>query len=150
MRQRRRFISRVAGHIWSLPNTLLGLLFGVGGVYSLDRANRVVVVCGGAAAAVFRRFGFAGMCIGDVVLSYEDLQRRYPHIYRHELVHATQARILGPLYLPATLMGYALGLVLSPRCPHDGSPLEIWADIASGNADSNAFLKRWRRGRYLR
>ena len=95
-------------------------------------------------AAIFTRNGYAGMCVGDVVLypAGVDLPARYTHIYRHELVHATQARILGPFYLPLTLLGYALGFFLCPGNAHDGSPLEIWADIASGNAATNAYLKR--------
>jgi hypothetical protein len=130
--------------LWALPNTLVGLLFGVGGRFRWDRENRVFVVLGGWMVAIFRRLGFAGMCVGDVVLCAYDLPVRSPGIYRHELVHATQARLLGPLYLPLTLLGYALGVLLCPRCPHDGSPLEVWADLASGNADTNAYLRRRR------
>ena len=136
---------RLVGHLWSLPNTLVGLLFAAGGRVTLDRANRVLTVRGGWMAAFFGRRGYAGMCVGDVVLSPFDLAAQYPFIYRHELVHATQSRLLGPLYLPLTLLGYALGLLLCPPNPHDGSPLEIWADMASGNAGRNACLARWRK-----
>ena len=136
---------RLLGHLWALPNTLIALLFGIGGRFQVDTAHRVVLVEGGWMASIFGRRGYAGMCVGDVVLyplGY-DLPTRHPHIYRHELVHATQARLLGPLYLPLTLLGYALGVLLCPTNPHDGSPLEIWADLASGNAASNTFLKKW-------
>ena len=132
---------RVAGHVWASPNTLIALLFGLGGRYRLDRANRVIVVRGGWMVAIFRRLGYAGMCVGDVVLCAEDLPRRFPGVYRHELVHATQARLFGPLYLPLTLLGYALGLLLYPANPHDASPLEVWADRASGNEDTNTYLR---------
>jgi hypothetical protein len=91
--------------------------------------------------AIFRRLGYAGMCVGDVVLCADDLPHRFPDIYRHELVHATQARILGPFYLLLTLLGYALGLILFPANAHDASPMEVWADLASGNSDTNAYLR---------
>lgn len=134
---------RLLGHLWSLPNTLIGLLFGIGGRVRVDQPNRVFVFDGGWMVAIFRRLGYAGMCVGDVVLCAYNLE---PAVYRHELVHATQARLLGPLYLPLTLLGYALGLILCPSNPHDGSPLEVWADTASGNGEWNAYL-RSRRGR---
>lgn len=91
--------------------------------------------------SLFTRLGFAGMCVGDVVLSAEDLAVRWPQIYRHELVHATQARIFGPLYLPLTLLGYLYGWLRFPRDAHDASPLEVWADVASGNAATNHYLQ---------
>ena len=113
-------------------------------VRRFDRKNRVVVVRGGWMAHLFGRLGYAGMCVGDVVLCAPgyDLPARYPHIYAHELVHAQQARIFGPLYLPLTLVCYAIGFVRDPKHAHDASPLEIWADAASGNADRNAYLRR--------
>lgn len=137
-------VLRAAGHLWSAPNTMVGLLLGVGGSVRVDVANRAFVVRGGWMAAIFGRLGYAGMCVGDVVLCAGDLPER---IYRHELIHATQSRLLGPLYLPLTLLGYAAGALLCRENPHDGSPLEIWADIASGNGGSNAYLRTLRERR---
>jgi hypothetical protein len=134
------FLCRLLGHLWSLPNTGIGLLFGLGGRYRLDRANRVFMVEGGWMVEIFRRLGYAGMCVGDVVLCAYNLPVRSPGVYRHELVHATQARLFGLLYLPLTLLGYTLGFFLYRPNPHDASPLEVWADIASGNARTNAYL----------
>ncbi|MDX1931039.1 MAG: hypothetical protein SFU56_00390 [Capsulimonadales bacterium] len=133
------------GHLWSLPNTLIGLTFGVGGEYGIDRRNRVVRVRGGWMVSIFRRLGYIGMCVGDVVLYAGDLPTDYPAVYRHELVHAVQGRIFGPFYLPLTLAGYLLGFLLAPREAHDASPLEIWADLASGNGHRNRYLRRFRR-----
>jgi hypothetical protein len=126
------------GHLWNAPNTLIGLLFGLGGTFLLDRTHRVFLVSGGWMAGIFSRFGYAGMCVGDVVLCAGPLS---PATYRHELVHATQGRILGPLYLPLTLLGYLYGSILFPENGHDASPLEVWADRSSGNAHSNAYLR---------
>lgn len=132
-------MTAVLGPLWNLPNTLLGLLFGLGGRFMVDTENRVVVVAGGWMAALFGRLGFAGMCVGDVILCSGPLSLP---TYRHELVHVRQARLLGPLYLPLTLLGYAYGFLRFPQNGHDASPLEIWADRASGNAERNAYLQR--------
>lgn len=134
-----RRILLLLGHLWTLPNTLVGLLFGLGGRLSWDATNRVIVIDGGWVAASFGRRYFSGMCIGDVVICSQKLSDT---TYRHELVHALQGRILGPLYLPLTLLGYAWGYIVFPQNGHDASPLEIWADRASGNAASNAYLRR--------
>ena len=88
------------GHLWNLPNTLIGVVFGLGGRFETDVENRVFVVTGGWMAGIFGKLGYAGMCVGDVVLCAGPLSMS---VYRHELVHAVQGRILGPLYLP--LMG---------------------------------------------
>lgn|GEM_PF-1341801 len=137
----------VLGHTWNSPNTLIGLLFGLGGRVRPDRANRVFVVDGGWMVAIFRRLGYAGMCVGDVVLCAFDLPNHAPNIYAHELVHAAQGRLLGPLYLPLTLFGYFWGFCACPRDAHDASPLEIWADVASGNGSRNRYLYRLRASR---
>ena len=125
------------GHLWSLPNTLIGLLFGLGGRFETDLENGVFVVTGGWMATIFGKLGYAGMCVGDVVLCAGPLSMS---VYRHELVHAVQGRILGPLYLPLTLLGYLYGWIRFRENAHDASPLEVWADVASGNARSNAYL----------
>ncbi len=127
------------GHLWSFPSTLIGLFFGLGGTVLLDPRNRVLVITGGWMATIFSRFGFAGMCVGDVILCARPLSTG---IYRHEVIHAIQGRILGPLYLPLTLLGYLYGFIIFPKNGHDASPLEVWADKASGNAPSNQYLQR--------
>ncbi len=133
-----RSVLLLIGHFWSLPNTLVGLFLGLGGRFSWDRANRVFVVHGGWVAEIFGRRYFSGMCVGDVVICSQKLSEA---IYQHELVHATQGRILGPLYLPLTLIFYVWGYIIFPENGHDASPLEVWADRASGNAAHNAYLR---------
>ncbi|MBC8104342.1 MAG: hypothetical protein H7Z41_17335 [Cytophagales bacterium] len=134
-------LPRLIGHFWTLPNTLIALLFGLGGRLHWDGQNEVIVIVGGWMPAVFTRLGYAGMSVGDGILGAIDLRTAYPGIWRHELVHTTQARLLGPLYLPATILGYTLGFLRFRPNPHDASPLEIWADVASGNAERNAYLR---------
>ena len=132
---------RLLGHLWTLPNTLIALLFGLGGRCRWDSADEVVVIAGGWVPGIFTRLGYAGMSIGDVVLGGVDLRIAHLRIYRHELVHTTQSRLFGPLYLPLTLLCYAIGFVRFRPNPHDASPLEVWADVASGNAEWNAYLR---------
>lgn len=138
------------GHTWNLPNTVIGLVFGLGGRFSWDAENRVTIIDGGWMVQIFRRLGYAGMCVGDVVLCAFDLKNGMPEIYAHELVHAVQGRLLGPLYLPMTLLSYAIGFVLCPTDAHDASPMEIWADVASGNANRNRYLYRLRKRKHPR
>jgi hypothetical protein len=137
-------ILRLLGHVWTLPNTLIALLFGLGGKYGWDTDNEVAVIVGGWVPAIFTQLGYAGMSIGDVILGAEDLRAAHPRIYQHELVHTTQSRLFGPLYLPLTIICYAIGFCRFRENPHDGSPLEIWADQASNNAPWNAYLRHQR------
>jgi hypothetical protein len=55
------------GHLWNLPNTAIALIMTIGGKLSVDRENRVIVVRGSLTGKVLGRFGYAGMCIGDIV-----------------------------------------------------------------------------------
>ncbi|MFM7322087.1 MAG: hypothetical protein ACKO5K_11265 [Armatimonadota bacterium] len=135
--------SRLPGHLWNAPNTGIGLVMAVGGRPRFDRENGVLVVRGGWMAWIFGHLGYAGMCVGDVVLEAMPLD---PATYRHELAHADQGRLLGPFYLPCTLLGYAIGFLRCPRLAHDASPMEIDADRRSGNADRNEWLARSRGG----
>jgi hypothetical protein len=134
-------ILRLLGHLWTLPNSVIALLFGLGGRYVWDAENEVVVIVGGWVPAIFTRLGYAGMSVGDVVLGAEDLRVRHERIYRHELVHTTQSRLFGPLYLPLTIACYAIGFCRFPKNAHDASPLEVWADTVSGNVEWNAYLR---------
>lgn len=135
-----RAFGNLLGHLWNLPNTLVGLIFGLGGRWEWDSENRVVVILGGWVPAIFRRLGYAGMCVGDVVLCAYPIREHSPRVYSHEIVHAVQGRFLGPLYLPVTILGYLYGFCLSPKEAHDASPMEVWADVASGNALKNRYL----------
>jgi hypothetical protein len=129
------------GHAWNLPNSVVGAVLGIGGRWRWRPADRVFEVDGGWMAAIFGRLGYAGMCVGDIVLTSQPLSES---TWRHELAHARQGRFLGPLYLPLTLACYAIGFLRCPGLAHDASPLEIDADRRSGNSENNQWLRRCR------
>jgi hypothetical protein len=138
------------GHLWNLPNTAIALIMATGGKLSVDRENRVIVVRGSLTGKVLGRFGYAGMCIGDIVFISQELS---PSTFRHEVAHAKQGRLTGIFYLPLTLLGYLYGFLRHPRDmykAHDASPMELWADIWSGNEERNLILAGRRHDTHLR
>ena len=143
-------IFQMLGHIWNIPNTALALLLSAGGKLAVDRDNRVIIVRGSITGKVLGRFGYAGMCIGDIVFVSQELS---PSTFRHEVAHAQQGRLTGIFYLPLTLLGYLYGFLRYPRDmhkAHDASPMEIWADIWSGNEERNLILVEQRQNTHLR
>ncbi len=88
------------GHLWNVPNTLLGLLGGLGGRRRWDRQARVCEVVGGWLVGVLRRQGLAAaITLGDVII-YAD-KAMVTALREHEMVHVRQYRAWGPLFLPA-------------------------------------------------
>jgi hypothetical protein len=140
----------LVGHLWNLPNTAIALIMAIGGKLSIDRENRVIIVRGSVTGKVLGRFGYAGMCIGDIVFISHELS---PSTFRHEVAHAQQGRLTGIFYLPLTLLGYLYGFLRYPRDmhkAHDASPMELWADIWSGNEERNLILVEQRQNTHLR
>ena len=138
------------GHLWNLPNTAIALIMAIGGKLSIDRENRVIIVRGSITGKVLGRFGYAGMCIGDIVFISQELS---PSTFRHEVAHAKQGRVTGVFYLPLTLLGYLYGFLRYPRDihkAHDASPMELWADIWSDNQERNLILVERRQNTHLR
>jgi hypothetical protein len=143
-------VVRILGHIWNIPNTAFALLISAGGKLSIDYENRVIIVRGSITGKVLGRFGYAGMCIGDIVFVSLELS---PSTFRHEVAHAQQGRLTGIFYLPLTLLGYLYGFLRYPRDihkAHDASPMEIWADIWSDNQDRNLILAERSQNTHLR
>jgi hypothetical protein len=143
-------VVRILGHIWNIPNTAISLLLSAGGKLAVDRGNRVIIVRGSVTGKVLGRFGYAGMCIGDIVFVSQELS---PSTFCHEVAHAKQGRLTGIFYLPLTLLGYLYGFLRYPRDmhkAHDASPMEIWADIWSGNEERNLILVEQRQNTHLR
>ena len=141
---------QIVGHLWNLPNTVIALIMAIGGTLSVDRENHVIVVRGSLTGKVLGRFGYAGMCIGDIVFISQELS---PSTFRHEVAHARQGRLTGIFYLPLTLLGYLYGFLCYPRDihrAHDASPMELWADIWSGNEERNLILAARSRDTHLR
>ena len=69
------------------------------------------------------------------------------------VAHARQGRLTGIFYLPLTLVCYLYGFLRYPmdiHHAHDASPMELWADIWSGNEDRNLILAARRRDTHLR
>jgi hypothetical protein len=138
------------GHLWNLPNTAIALIMAIGGKLSIDRGNRVIIVRGSITGKLLGRFGYAGMCIGDIVFVSQELS---PSTFCHEVAHAKQGRLTGIFYLPLTLLGYLYGFLRYPQDihkAHDASPMELWADIWSDNQDRNLILVERRQNSHLR
>lgn len=140
----------ILGHSWNIPNTILALLLAVGGKFSVDPRNRVIIVRHSLMGKILGRLGYAGMCIGDIIFISQELS---PSTFRHEVTHAQQGRLTGIFYLPLTLLGYLYGFLRYPRDmhkAHDASPMELWADIWSDNQDRNLILVEQRQNTHLR
>ena len=107
------------GFLWTLPNTLIGLLLGAltfqrprigDGVLVFDRAPRGV-------SWILRRMGRAAMTVGFVVLGAETVSGP---LLAHEKRHVAQYCRWGPLFLPV----YGL---LYLRYGYERHPFEVAA-----------------------
>lgn len=117
-------VGRVAGHIWNLPNTVLGAAYGLIGIPTqgiglengqlqfkgnlLQRGLSWIFTGGGTGAitigdaGIFPR-GFGPETITDIASGQT--------LGLEESFHSIQGRILGPLYLPANIVGGAAGVI---------------------------------------
>jgi hypothetical protein len=124
------------GKLWTLPNTLLGLLIGS---IALPFGARIAF---GDNALVFRRFPLGpkgALVLGNVILlsaesldvrvrSYRSRARRARgaaiRLGDHERAHTYQYQVLGPLFLPTyLLLGWLRGGAISVH-----NPFELAAD----------------------
>ena len=112
-------MTRVAGFLWTLPNTVLGLLLGLctfqrprvcRDVMLFDREPRGV-------SAILKRLGRTAMTVGFVVIAVEPV---HGELLEHELRHVRQYCLWGPLFLAA----YG---VLYLRYGYDRHPFELAA-----------------------
>jgi len=92
-------VATMLGFLWTLPNTLVGLVLGLltfqrprilGGAIVFDRAPRGLTW-------VLARFRRVAMTVGHVVLSARPLEGP---LLEHERVHIRQYRAWGPLFIP--------------------------------------------------
>lgn len=112
------------GFLWTLPNTVLGLVLGLfafqaprlaDGLVIFDRTPRGLT-------ALLPRFGRAAMTVGFVILSAEPVTGR---LLAHERHHVRQYCALGPLFLPAYFL-------LAIPYGYRRHPMELAAQRAAG------------------
>jgi hypothetical protein len=87
------------GFLWTLPNTILGLLLGVLSLQLPRLEGPLIVFDRGARGYswLIPRFGYSAQTFGFVVISVKPLQG---YLYEHERHHVRQYSVLGPMYLP--------------------------------------------------
>jgi hypothetical protein len=92
----------LAGFVWTLPNTLVGLVFGAltfqaprihGGAIVFDRTPRGLTW-------IMPRFGRSAMTVGFVIVSARPVEGR---LLAHEQHHIRQSMSWGPLFVPVYL-----------------------------------------------
>jgi hypothetical protein len=112
------------GFLWTLPNTLLGLVAGaltfqrprvVEGALVFDRGARGLT-------AAMRSFDRAAMTVGYVIVSSEPVEGR---LLRHEQHHIRQYRRWGPFFIP-------IYLLLAIPYGYRRHPMELAAMRAAG------------------
>jgi hypothetical protein len=117
-------VAGALGFVWTLPNTVLGLLFGLL-TFRLPRIDRGAILFDGphprGASFLIRLFGYSATTLGVVIVGAERIEG---HLLAHELHHVRQYRQLGPLFLPA----YGLLFLLYGYRLH---PMELAADRAA-------------------
>ena len=113
----------LAGKIWNLPNTILGLGYGTLGYaagwagYEFGWQSAPPDILFGNNAFQFVNNPFAkygAITIGNVEVfggSRYDMGADYNVMAFHEEQHTYQGQLLGPLYLPSNILGGAAGLL---------------------------------------
>jgi len=98
---------RALAYVWALPNTVLGIVFGVLAFQRPRFAWGIVIFDGPSRGSTWAigAFDRSAVTLGHVVLSNRPLRGR---LLVHELHHVRQYERLGPLYLPAYLAIYAV------------------------------------------
>ncbi len=98
----------IVGYVWTSPNTMLGIAFGLLGLLSgggLQFSRGCIEFYGGWVTSTLRRLpprGAAAMTIGHTILGVD------PGVLRrcrdHEHVHVRQYQRWGPFFIPAYLL----------------------------------------------
>ena len=125
-------------YLWTLPTTLVGLLFAPLALVSgggMQLVDGVLELHGGLVAAFLRyctplRGGASAMTLGHVVLGRtKDL---LDFTRRHERVHVRQAERWGPLFIPAYLLASVVVYFKGGRAYED-NPFEREAYALEGH-----------------
>ncbi len=126
----------VAGKIWNLPNTALGLAYGfLGGVidrtlwlatfgyvdlgFSMSTGNNAIQfqnhplqkISGGGAITLGNTISYGGLPTDAAPTS---VAFTTVSVGQHEVQHTFQGQVLGPLYLPANVLGGAASILGTP------------------------------------
>jgi hypothetical protein len=112
------------GFVWTLPNTLIGLVLGLC-TFQVPRLHRGVLLFDRHPrgwSLVVRRFGYSAQTFGFVMIG---AQRIEGPLFEHERAHVRQYCAWGPLFLPA----YGL---LFLRYGYRRHPFEVAATKRSG------------------
>lgn len=111
------------GLVWSLPNTLIGLLFALCSL-AIPRPRDGLLVAEsrtGLANLFLTRRGFGAITFGRVIVSAIPLT---PRLLVHESHHTRQYEVLGPFFIP-------IYLYLQARHGYSGNPLEQEAEACA-------------------
>lgn len=112
----------ILGHVWTLPNTVVGLLAALLGGAKLARFERGALIFVAGERGAWRWWfdhGWAGITIGGVIVFSNHAQSVSPWLTRHELRHWFQYRLLGPLFLPVYGVASLVALAQGRRVYHD-------------------------------
>jgi hypothetical protein len=132
----------IIGKIWNLPNTLIGLVFGgIGHVAGWIMGTNPYITIGNNAIQFHNNPFTTAITLGNTIsygTEYPPSRTNYPFdtitgpysCYRNtvgneERLHTMQGQVLGPLYLPAHLMG---GVVSIFSSPHAAMPAGMLVD----------------------
>jgi hypothetical protein len=105
-------VVRALAYVWALPGTVVGLLLGAT-TWSRPRLRDGLLAfeTPRGFAALHRRFGFAAITFGHVVISGRPLDEP---VWAHERVHVAQWSILGPFMLVAYPLASIAGYRRNP------------------------------------
>ena len=113
-----KWVARVLGVVWTLPNTLLGLIMGVAGMAAGARPRFNRRECAvvfhywpwgpGGAITLGNTILHTGDTLDSQCVTYEQRAGRCQHppirLGDHERAHVYQYMVLGPLFLPVYLL----------------------------------------------
>jgi hypothetical protein len=114
------------GALWSLPNSLIGILFALLSL-SLPRRHDDLLLAQsnrGLAYLFLTRRGFGAITFGRVITSAIEVT---PHLLVHESHHSRQYEVFGPWYL-------IVYLFLHATRGYQANPLEVEAEACAQHA----------------
>lgn len=127
----------VAGKIWALPNTVIGLAYGgVGHVLGwIMGTNPNITFANNAIQFENNPLMASAMTFGNVIVygtgkAFQPTSDRYYGTHIHslgyeEMQHSYQAQVLGPLYFPAHIVSGASGLLMNGDWHGSAAFLEV-------------------------